>query len=161
MYTLHWIGSMWTILRRTIHLNGPICTTSRCNFYNLFFWHRLSSLNFQFPSLLFAFAQSSFAFQFFSVQTKWFKQRQSENIKTYEKSLTSRMQLLLQVPALKHPTDLCNNLPLLGLLPSYLFICFFAFLSLNIKRLMRFLTPRGIENRQIYFVSGPESSRQL
>ena len=149
MYTLHWIGSMWTILRRTIHLNGTICTTSRCNFATLFFWHRLSSLNFQFPSLLFAFAHSSFAFQFFSVQTKWFK-RQSENIKTYKKSLISRMH----VPALKHPTDLCNNLPLLGLLlfrllPSYLFICFFAFLSLNIKRLMRFLTPRRIENRQI------------
>ena len=146
MYTLHWIGSMWTILRRTIHLNGTICTTSGCNFAT-FFWHRLSSLNFQFPSLLFAFAQSSFAFQFFSVQTKWFKQR-GENIKTYKKSLISRMQLLLQVP-LKHPTDLCNNLLLLRLLPSYLFICFFAFLSLNIKRLMRFLTPRRIENRQI------------
>ena len=83
------MGSMWTILRRTIHLNGTICTTSRCNFAT-FFLHRLSSLNFQFPSLLFAFAPSSFAFQFFSVQTKWFKQR-GENIKTYKKSLISRM----------------------------------------------------------------------
>ena len=148
MYTLHWIGSMWTILRRTIHLNGTICTTSRCNFATFF----LASSEFLKLSVsLFALCICSLliclSVLFCAnkvVQAAGWKYQNIQKIIDFSNV----------APALKHPTDLCNNLPLLGLLlfrllPSYLFICFFAFLSLNIKRLMRFLTPRRIENRQI------------